>query len=1036
MKPATILKAAAVAVAISACGMAGASIINPVPETGTGIWMENFAQATNLAYQTKTPMLLFWSSKGCDHCEALQESVAGSAAFAEWMNESYMVYCFTEGEYSAKAGGVDDVGVNAGSGAKNFAKTANGTLSKKESLTLYPMICLYWPKPDGTVMVTSFTGRSGQMGSGATLADKLMNKAKSFFADYEPKPDYLGGELDFTADYPQARLEAIKGQTAKVTITISRKGAATNFATQNRVVAKIAGTEVQSTTVTWAKKEMSKAVDIAIPGTAAIGDTIEVALKGADEEDRSSVNIHVVGEVENSPKNPLFIGERTADTLKYGEWTMDLDVALEKYAGEPSSKLLALVGGSLWCPDCVMGDLWLLDRSEFKDWAIANNVILVDIDIPNLPNTVDSPSLLTKIVSRASDNYVTARGTMPTNENWRWQSGALYLSRHGVSDAAAAAVAARNRQLVGTNRLNGGWNDPERANQNRTGVPVFFTLTRDGEVAGCLDTFSSVAPKEFKSEYLDRFNELLAFADDTTDIDNSSWQTTTETYNGTGGKSATLSPVDLADTYKLAATTDPAALQTVRVSGSDSSVTATLSLIGVVNGTAKTIATATGVLSSGLEVEGVISSSGVYYVKVSAPGQGTLAIDSGAGSSVNYSLSGAREAIKNPFTNDFTTLATSTTLPLFDSEGELAGTLALTMKKTRAISAKYNNGKKNLATLSGKWNSDIAADGTATAVLSKKGCTLYLEMSQTGVIQAFLSDGSTTLSSGECGIAEAYSEFTGVYNVALPVGGSDCSVSTPHGSAYMTLTMAGTMTAQKRGTVKYTVYLPDGKKLSGTTNITWLDANFGIVPILKEMSVERFSAAVKVRKNAASAPSSRAVVAMDGTSASWVNRSIKNACSLRFGVNGSYYLKTRSVLFGVDDETLSLAFSARTENLADSEQFGALNSVLGNGATILVTDKTITAVDSIKGFKFKFNRNTGIISGTTKINFEGKQNVAGKFGGILFPGWFSECACGEDDDPLIGMENVAFALGCCTFTDKISGRRATRSFPIEIGTLD
>ena len=48
-----------------------------------------------------------------------------------------------------------------------------------------------------------------------------------------------------------------------------------------------------------------------------------------------------------------------------GEWTMDLDVALAKYRANADSKLLVLVSGSLWCPDCVMTDAHLLDRAEF-----------------------------------------------------------------------------------------------------------------------------------------------------------------------------------------------------------------------------------------------------------------------------------------------------------------------------------------------------------------------------------------------------------------------------------------------------------------------------------------------------------------------------------------------------------------------------------------------------------------------------------------------------------------------------------------------
>ena len=75
---------------------------------------------------------------------------------------------------------------------------------------------------------------------------------------------------------------------------------------------------------------------------------------------------------ENSQKNPVGIGEKKAEELEWGEWTMDLDVALQKVrdynsstgeatSGGGSSLLnaasskdraytLLMLAGSLWCP--------------------------------------------------------------------------------------------------------------------------------------------------------------------------------------------------------------------------------------------------------------------------------------------------------------------------------------------------------------------------------------------------------------------------------------------------------------------------------------------------------------------------------------------------------------------------------------------------------------------------------------------------------------------------------------------------------------
>ena len=41
------------------------------------------------------------------------------------------------------------------------------------------------------------------------------------------------------------------------------------------------------------------------------------------------VNVTAV-KTENSTKNPVFVGEKSADELDWGEWTMDLDAATSK----------------------------------------------------------------------------------------------------------------------------------------------------------------------------------------------------------------------------------------------------------------------------------------------------------------------------------------------------------------------------------------------------------------------------------------------------------------------------------------------------------------------------------------------------------------------------------------------------------------------------------------------------------------------------------------------------------------------------------
>ena len=1007
--------------------------IDTTSDVVKGAWMDNFAAATNLAFTTKTPMVLFWANAGCEYCEELENAI-NSSEFKAWQaKHSEYIYNFVF------ASGGKDLEPNKGSGAKAFAQTAGGT---KSALTQYPFVCVYWPKRDGSVLLNRYNGRQGAMNSaaaqaGKSLAGEFAACIESNFASYVPVPDYIGGDLAFTAAYASARLEAEIGFTEYVDVPLVRDAVAAAYKATNNVVVVYAGAKVLDQAVAWAEGQAARNVRVSIPPAATAGGELVVTLNDYEGAKRGSVSIYLVSEKENSTKNPFFVGEKTADELGYGEWTMDLDVEMEKYKKEPDSHLIAIASGSLWCPDCVMTDGHVLETAAFKEWAIGNKVILVDIDVPNFPNTTNSACLLTRVVGRTSDGYISGRGTMATNELERYQSGAGYLSRHMISDADAKRILERNRSLVGRNTLNGGWNNPARANQNRTGIPNFFALDRNGTLVGTFETFDAIGPSEFKQAYLNRFSELIALEDGASgDVSDRCWQTTKATYAGVGEVSgATLSALDLVNMYKLAGTADVADMQTVTVKGGDANVTVTVSIVEVVDGVAKTIATATGRLSDGVSASGVVASSGgSYYVSVMGAGTGTLAADSEAESTVTgYVLSGTRSAIDNPFSNEWTKTAAKATLPLYAADGTtLKGTLDIELKKTGKISAKYSNGSKTVALFSGQWNDDIAADGTATAELVKKGWTLSLEIAADGTIAAEVTDVETVLSSPECGLAAEYGAFAGVYSVAfLPT--YNVATTDPAGCAFMKLTMASSKTAKKNGAFKFTVSLPDGKTLSGSTGVTWLDANFGIVPILKKTGVNTFAATLKVRRNAGSAPSARAIVAMDGTKAVWTNSTSGRAFSRKFATYGSWYDKKASLLTGIEDDSLTLAIVADESLCAGSAQWGELVAIAGNGTQVVVTDRKMSAAKT-SGFTFSANRTSGTFQGTMQMAFEGKSRVSAKFKGTLLRGWFSDCDCGEDNDQLIEMENVAFGLGYLLFVDKENGKSVRRSIPIAIGS--
>ena len=596
-----------------------------------------------------------------------------------------------------------------------------------------------------------------------------------------------------------------------------------------------------------------------------------------------------------------------------------------------------------------------------------------------------------------------------------------------ISDAEAAAVLERNRSLVGRNSLEGGWNNPDRANQNRTGIPNFFALDRSGAVVGTCETFDAIGPSGFKGAYLKRFSELVALEDgDGSDFPNRCWQTTEASYAGTDALTGTLSAIDLVDTFALSQISQIAVEQDIMVVGEDPSVAVTVNLISVSGGKATTLATAKGRIVDGVGVSCTMTPQEDYYVQVVGVAEGALAVDSEAEvTTVGYSMHGTRTEIANPYSNEWLSKAAKTTLPLYSADGaSVAGYLELQMKKNGKVSVKVFDTTRRIAVLNGVWGSDISANGTARAVLQKDDLTATLTISSSGVVSASLS-GLLSMESGPCELADDYGDWVGNYAIALPLkdaAGLFC------GDAYMTLSMAGGKAARSSGKMSFAVYLPDGKRLNGTTNVTGHDANFGIVPVVKASGANRFSASLLVRRKAVSAPTRRAVIAADGAKAIWQG----NGFSCECGVYGSLIVKSDSLLELAKAE--SVVFAADAATASASEAYGMLTGIVYDGGAMNVSAGNIVPASKAKGFSFRLNRATGIFRGATKLSFSGGSNVSASFSGVILPGWFSDCECQEDDDTVVPMTFMPFGLGQCLFSDKVSRLRVKRSFSVGLAT--
>ena len=629
----------AVAAAVAAVGFAFAShAVTP------GSWTDSFRDAKEYAEANSVPMVLVWGNiqngKHCEYCDALWEAL-GIAEVRNWMAARPYVFCHVWGR-----NGRDDGSEPQNAGAMRFAQTANDT---KTALRAYPFVCMYWPKSSGDAAIDNFVGR--------VSAAEFMERVDDFFAGYDA---YNGGKFTVGSTVGD-RLEA-EATTEWVDVLIERDSAAKlDPAVESLTLVYPTGATASASEVreiAWAQGECEKRERVVFADLAgfsfSVGGEVALSLAKADGEalDESLIALVKRG---NSPKNPLWVGVKSSDELAWGEWTMDLDVAAAKVAaakaGGGTAHLLVSFGGSIWCPDCAKTERYLVETAEFKAWTLANNVACVAIDIPNLSaaNPFTGPCLLTRDKRNVSASYSDAdpdHGTV--------QSGAGYLSRWMVSDAAAEAILARNRQLVGTNTKNGGWNRPERANQYRTGVPVFALVDASSlKVISRIELFSASSPTSSSAlaGHIRRFDELLAvenavdaaFEEDDRDVST----TTAKIAVGGEARNGEVSGGDLLDMFEVTGAGFDDRTVLTATPNVESGVEWRLSLVQVGDAGTKTVATASG--TGELSVFGDLNAADgeAVYAKVEVTGLGSTAASFGADvdATIPYALAASSTAV-------------------------------------------------------------------------------------------------------------------------------------------------------------------------------------------------------------------------------------------------------------------------------------------------------------------------------------------------------------------------------------------------------
>ena len=504
-------------------------------EVEPGVWNTQYDKCVEKALKENIPMVVFWGRKGCGQCKKLDRANGEDKVIA-WRKERGYIFLYgIEGEgdsskvlkLAQKGGSLPFVGFYWGD------QNGDGVLDKKDVL---------W----------CGCGRSGKMpAKDGTLADQFMNSAEKYFHDYQGNTSYAGGHFVVSGS-AYDRLE-YDGSASTTYVKLARDP---NGKAGSTVLALYGadGKECATNVINWAEgqTETEVVVDLSkVPVTKAAGDEIFATLYLVDEkgEKRGTNRIYRVAS-ENTCGNPDFAG-----CANFGVWTMDLAAATNMVAtnAEENAYTLVSLQGSLWCPDCANTERNFLDATNavgtklFAQWALDKHVALVSVDIPNYSSThlglvdesgkkindpymsyesyddVDSPCLLSTrgySTRLARPEEYPASGADASLTNYFVRSGSPYLSRKGVSEAEARAVWERNWNLAWKNYEEGGFHSPADGNKNRTGVPIFVLLRKDGTVAARFTDLASVSPMKYDKSGapIDNYAKYIGFFDQMLEI--------------------------------------------------------------------------------------------------------------------------------------------------------------------------------------------------------------------------------------------------------------------------------------------------------------------------------------------------------------------------------------------------------------------------------------------------------------------------------------------------------------------------------------
>ena len=1040
-------------------------------------WNGDFVASTNEATRSQKPLVLFWANSGCEHCKELEAAVQTDAEFLAWKASKDYVFCFHQGK--------DKKDQDGGTAIKDFARTAGGTIPVSEALKSYPFLCFWWPRGDGSVSATavSTTVPSYVMGTAEETFAGYVPKATYRFAPgdtecdrYEAEPgrtSHVDVELQrsradgdatsfaFVYQCPgeAARSETFTwGQELRRTFRVELPAHYTAEVCGQAVALHVrdsAGRAVADGRIHFVVKENGPANPYWLgekPELEAGDWSMDLdAVTNAVKAGRADYAIAFFTGALWCP-HCQGIEDFVFTTAAGRKWAKDnrvvfavmdnpkrsADANPTKPNGAPPTLLRTEAGTNSYRPDVPCSGAGYLSRKGLVAGTETEAVLQRN-------HTLGYPGGYFCAPESTRTGYPTF--ILLDNENFR---------------PAARFVRSEEDRSATPGTLKGNYKYYHDTDDHIQRLNDFLKL-RDG--GGELDSYVSTTPLSYaigavanvEMQLNDRYRAFVL-----TGLVESG----TLTLRASNGRGRSVTLDYYADGELVDSATD---LIEVKVRRGDLGKRLVVRINGYPNTAVKlgesSVYDVT--LTSSFEPSQIVDSAalplrfeanvclevldqdGVRSVKVSKKGSLpsglTIKYDKAAGAIVltgkptkaktavvtyAYTLTyadGSRvtsepvEVTVSTFDpverNPYLGGKLSRTVPIIAGD-RLVGLLSVSATTARKITAKFTGDGK--ISFSGCWQA-LDGDGTASATLTKRDASLDLSLDSEGRLEAHLSNvGEAAELSGASEALVDTSAFAGRYSVVL-ANENASGVNFGHGSLQLAMTSASKI---KTGTVSYAGVMPDGTKVSGTSQLCadgWQTYEGGatyacaVLPIYKKTSKYEVALLLRIRERGnetygdESKTLSHVIGASDRGGCAW-NR-------LPLVPFGSWFL-ANVALSGWQDvyEHVPSVFDLKLGGVK-------VATVMASGSKVVLTDRPDDASVSMS-----YTKSSGKLNGKIRLKLADGSKFSGSWVGALLPGWHYSCGgCGDDDGIVL-----PFGMGTCYFTDKSAGKSVNASIPVTL----